>query len=63
MKNLIERYFDTPDKKAKLYLLITLAQIWAVIAMVIGVGILIYLLLKNTGILVIDSPHLIQTFI
>lgn len=51
MKNLIERYFDTPDKKAKLYLLITIAQIWAVIAMVIGIGILIYFVMKNVGIL------------
>jgi len=51
LKSLIEKYFDTPEKKAKLYLLITFAQIWAVVAMIIGVGILIYYIMKNLGIL------------
>ncbi|MGM0405673.1 MAG: hypothetical protein ACQEQM_05985 [Thermoplasmatota archaeon] len=51
MKDLIEKYFDTPDKKAKLYLLITIAQIWAVIAIVIGIIVFIFVLLRNMGIL------------
>ncbi|MFP3872007.1 MAG: hypothetical protein ACLFVL_03910 [Candidatus Aenigmatarchaeota archaeon] len=51
LKELIERYFETPEKKAKLYLLITFAQIWAVIAMIIGIGILIFYVMKNLGIL------------
>ncbi len=51
MKELIERYFDTPEKKAKLYLLVTIAQIWAVIAMMIGIGILIYYVLRGVDIL------------
>lgn len=51
MKKLIERYFDTPDKKAKLYLLITIGQIWAVIAMVLGLIIFMYFLLVDIGVL------------
>jgi len=51
VKDLIEKYFDTPEKKAKLYLLITFAQIWAVIAMIIGIGILIFYVMRNLGIL------------
>ncbi|MFW5927704.1 MAG: hypothetical protein ACOCSL_00780 [Thermoplasmatota archaeon] len=42
MKNLIEEYFDTPEKRAKLYLLITIGQIWAIIAIVIGVIVFIW---------------------
>ncbi|MFW6176296.1 MAG: hypothetical protein ACOC40_01215 [Thermoplasmatota archaeon] len=42
MKNLIEEYFDTPEKKAKLYLLITIGQIWAIIAIIIGVVVFIW---------------------
>ncbi|MEF8873610.1 MAG: hypothetical protein V5A88_02940 [Candidatus Thermoplasmatota archaeon] len=51
LKSLIEKYFDTPEKKAKLYLLITFAQIWAVIAMVIGIGVLIFYIMRDLGIL------------
>ncbi|MFO7991580.1 MAG: hypothetical protein R6U61_04695 [Thermoplasmata archaeon] len=47
MKELIERYFDTPEKKAKLYLLITFAQIWVVIAIVLGVIFFIYFYVLN----------------
>lgn len=49
LKKLIEAYFDTPERKAKLFLLITLGHIWAVIAMIIGVIVFLYLVLKNTG--------------
>lgn len=51
MRKLIERYFDNPDKKAKLYILITIAQIWAVVAMVIGLILFIYFLLTDMGVL------------
>ncbi|MFW6304931.1 MAG: hypothetical protein ACOC1V_04065 [Candidatus Saliniplasma sp.] len=51
MKDLIEKYFDTPDKKAKLYILITLAQIWAVIAVVIGIIVFIFILFRDLGLL------------
>jgi len=53
LKELLKRYFDTPDKKAKLYLIITLAQIWAIIAMVIGFIVFLYYLLKGLNVLVI----------
>ena len=49
MKKLIETYFDTPDRKAKLYLLITLGHIWAIIAMIIGFIVFAYIVLKNIG--------------
>ncbi|MFP4001996.1 MAG: hypothetical protein ACLFSM_01165 [Thermoplasmata archaeon] len=48
---MIEKYFDTSEKKAKLYLLITIGQIWATIAIVIGFIVFGYFLLKNLGIL------------
>ena len=50
MKNLLEEYFNTPEKKAKLYLLITIGQIWAIIAMVIGLVVFLYFLLKDVDI-------------
>ncbi len=53
MKKLIKKYFDTPEKRAKLYLLFTLAQIWAIIAFVIGIIVFVYFLIKDLGLLVL----------
>ncbi|MFO8109799.1 MAG: hypothetical protein R6U17_04680 [Thermoplasmata archaeon] len=53
MKSILERYFDTPDKRTKLYLLITFSQIWATIALVIGFIVFLFLLLRELNILVI----------
>ncbi|MFO7791991.1 MAG: hypothetical protein R6W73_03295 [Candidatus Saliniplasma sp.] len=49
MKDLIEKYFDTPEKKAKLYILITIGQIWAVIAMIIGIIVFVFILFREMG--------------
>ncbi len=51
LKKLMETYFNTPSRKAKLYLLFTIAQIWAVIAMVIGVLVFAFFLLKDMGVI------------
>lgn len=51
MKKLIETYFNTPESKAKLYLLITIAQIWLVISIVIGLTIFAIFLLKDIGVI------------
>ncbi len=51
LKKLITTYFNTPERKAKLYLLLTIAQIWAVIAMIIGVVVFAFLLLKDMGVI------------
>ncbi|MEF8835344.1 MAG: hypothetical protein V5A76_04235 [Candidatus Thermoplasmatota archaeon] len=48
---MIEKYFDTSEKKAKLYLLLTIGQIWATIAIIIGFIVFVYFLLDNLGIL------------
>jgi len=50
LEDLIKKYFDTPDKKAKLYILITIGQIWAIIAMIIGLIVFIFLIFRQIGI-------------
>jgi len=48
---LIEKYFDTSEKKAKLYLLLTIGQIWATIAIILGFIVFVYFLLRSLGVL------------
>ncbi|MFW6064474.1 MAG: hypothetical protein ACOC8Y_02750 [Candidatus Natronoplasma sp.] len=48
---MIEKYFDTPEKKAKLYLLLTIGQIWATIAIILGFIFFAYFLLRDLGML------------
>lgn len=53
LKGLMERYFDTPDKRAKLYLLLIISQIWATVALVIGFIVFLFLVFKELNVLVI----------
>ncbi len=52
-KGLWQEFLDSPDFRAKIYLLITIGQIWAVIAIVIGVIFFIYLLMREIGVLIV----------